>query len=155
MLYLVIAMTGFLIAIQAGCNATLEKFLQNPVLSAFLSFCAGTAALLLAFAIYAAITRTPMPRAAQWTAVPWWGWVGGALGAIYILCMVLTAEKVGSGIFVGLTVTATIVASLVMDHYALLGFKQHTAGFKQHTAGPGRIIGGALMVAGMLLIGKF
>ena len=35
MLYVVIAMSGFLIAIQAGCNATLEKSLQNPVLSAF------------------------------------------------------------------------------------------------------------------------
>ena len=148
MLYITIAMTGFLIAIQAGCNATLEKSLQNPVLSAFLSFCAGTAALLLAFAIYAATTRTPMPRAAQWSSVPWWGWVGGALGAVYILCMVLTAEKVGSGLFVGLTVTATIVGSLVMDHYGLLGFRQHTAGL-------GRLIGGALMIAGMLLIGKF
>ena len=70
------------------------------------------------------------------------------LGALYILCMVLTAEKVGSGVFVGLTVTASIVASLVMDHYGLLGFKQHAAG-------PGRILGGHLMVAGMLLIGKF
>jgi transporter family-2 protein len=148
MLYIVIAMTGFLIAIQAGCNATLEKYLQNPILSAFLSFCAGTAALLLAFAIYAATTRTPMPRAAQWSSVPWWGWTGGALGAVYILCMVLTAEKVGSGIFIGLTVNATIVTSLVMDHFGLLGFKQHTAG-------PGRILGGGLMIAGMLLIGKF
>ena len=148
MLYIVIAMTGFLIAIQAGCNATLEKSLQNPVLSAFLSFCACTASLHIAYAVYSAITRTPMPRAAQWSSVPWWGWVGGALGAVYILCMVLTAERVGSGIFVGLTVTATIVASLVMDHYGLLGFKQHTAG-------PGRILGGVLMVAGMLLIGKF
>jgi bacterial/archaeal transporter family-2 protein len=148
MLYIVIAMTGFLIAIQAGCNATMEKSLQNPILAAFLSFCAGTAALLLAFAVYAAITRTPMPRAAQFSSVPWWGWVGGALGAIYILCMVLTAQKVGSGVFIGLTVTATIVASLVMDHYALLGFQRHTAGV-------GRILGGALMIAGMLLIGRF
>lgn len=148
MMYVVIALTGFLIAIQAGCNATMEKSLQNPVLSAFLSFCSGTAALFLAFAVYSAITRTPLPRAAQWTAVPWWGWVGGMLGALYILCMVLTAEKVGSGIFVGLTVTATIVASLVMDHYGLLGFKHHAAG-------PARLIGGALMIAGMLLIGKF
>jgi transporter family-2 protein len=148
MLYLVIAIAGFLIAIQAGCNATLEKSLQNPVLSAFLSFCAGTALLFFALAIYAAVTGGRMPRAAQWVAVPWWGWLGGTLGALYILCMVLTAQKVGSGVFIGLTVTATIVASLIMDHFGLLGFKQHTAG-------PGRIIGGALMVAGMLLIGKF
>jgi transporter family-2 protein len=62
--------------------------------------------------------------------------------------MVLTAQKVGSGVFIGITVTATIVASLIMDHYGLLGFKQHPAG-------PGRLIGGALMIAGMLLIGKF
>jgi transporter family-2 protein len=89
-----------------------------------------------------------MPRAAQWTAVPWWGWLGGALGALYILCMVLTAQKVGSGVFIGITVTATIIASLVMDHYGLLGFRQHTAS-------PARILGGALMIAGMLLIGKF
>jgi transporter family-2 protein len=148
MLYIVIAMTGFLIAIQAGRNATLDKYLQNPVLSAFLSFCAGTFVLLFALAIYAAATGGRMPRAAQWVAVPWWGWFGGALGALYILCMVLTAQKVGSGIFIGLTVTTTIVASLLMDHYGLLGFKQHTAS-------PARILGGTLMVAGMLLIGKF
>lgn len=148
MLYIVIAMSGFLIAIQAGCNATLEKSLQNPVLSAFLSFCAGTALLFFALAIYIAIVGGRMPRAAQWAAVPWWGWVGGTLGALYILCMVLTAEKVGAGVFLGITITATILASLVMDHYGLLGFQRHPAG-------PGRIIGGLLMIAGMLLIGKF
>ncbi len=144
MLYVVIAFTGFLIAIQAGCTPVL----QNPVLSAFLSFCSGTAALFFALAIYTVVTNRSMPRAAQWGAVPWWGWFGGALGAVYILCMVLTAEKVGAGVFIGITVTATIVASLVMDHFGLLGFHRHTAS-------PGRIIGGALMVAGMLLIGKF
>ncbi len=148
MLYIVIALSGFLIAIQAGCNATLEKSLQNPVLSAFLSFCAGTALLFFALAIYTAVTGGRMPRAAQWAEVPWWGWLGGTLGALYILCMVLTAEKVGAGVFLGITITATIVASLVMDHYGLLGFKQHTAS-------PARILGGALMVAGMLLIGRF
>jgi bacterial/archaeal transporter family-2 protein len=148
MLYIVIALTGFLIAIQAGCNATLEKSLQNPVLSAFLSFCAGTAVLFFALAIYVAITGGRMPRAAQWAAVPWWGWFGGVFGALYILCMVLTAQKVGAGIFLGITITTTIVASLAMDHYGLLGFKQHPAS-------PARMLGGALMVAGMLLIGKF
>jgi hypothetical protein len=35
-----------------------------------------------------------------------------------------------------------------IDHFGLLGFTRHTAA-------PGRLIGGSLMVAGMLLIGKF
>src|ERR1019366_6889284 len=148
MMYVFIALSGILNSIQAGCNATVQKSLQHPIVSSLVSFVTGIAALLVALAIYAAVTKAPLPGSQQWSAVPWWGWVGGTLGAIYILVMVLTAEKVGSGIFVGLTITASILASLVIDHYGLLGFQRHTAG-------PGRLIGGALMVAGMLLIGKF
>jgi|ERR1017187_5020097 transporter family-2 protein len=148
MMYVFIALTGVLNSVQAGSNATLEKYLQNPILSALVSFGSGFAVLLLALAIYAATTKASMPSGQQIGAVPWWGWIGGTFGALYILAMVLTAEKVGSGIFVGLTITASILASLVIDHYGLLGFQRHTAG-------PGRLIGGALMVAGMLLIGKF
>jgi transporter family-2 protein len=148
MVYLFIAAAGFLVAMQAGSNATLQKSLQNPVMSSAVSFGTGLAVLLLALAIYTAITKSPMPRGQQWAAVPWWGWIGGSLGAIYVIAGVLTAEKVGSGIFIGLSVTASIVASIAIDHYGLLGFQRHAAG-------PGRILGGALMVAGMLLIGKF
>ena len=67
---------------------------------------------------------------------------------IYVLAGVLTAEKVGSGVFVCLSVTASILASIAIDHFGLLGMHRHAAG-------PGRILGGALMVAGMFLIGKF
>jgi bacterial/archaeal transporter family-2 protein len=148
MMYLFIALTGLLNAVQAGSNATLQKSLQHPMVSALVSFVTGTAVLLVALAVYAAVTKAPMPSGQQWSTVPWWGWIGGTFGALYILAMVLTAEKVGSGVFVGLTITASILASLVIDHFGLLGFKQHPAG-------PGRILGGALMVAGMLLIGKF
>jgi len=147
MVYLFIVAAGLLVAMQAGSNATLDKNLHNPILSSLVSFGSGVAALLLALAIYTAVTKAPMPKLQQWTAVPWWGWIGGTLGAIYVLSAVLTAEKVGSGIFVGLSVTASILASLVIDHFGLLGFHRHAAG-------PGRIIGGGLMVAGMILIGK-
>jgi transporter family-2 protein len=148
MIYLSIVAAGLLIAMQAGSNATLQKSLHHPVVSSLVSFGSGAAVLLLALAIYTAVTRTPMPRGQQWSAVPWWGWIGGTLGAVYVLAMVLTAEKVGSGMFVGLSVTASILASLAIDHFGLLGFQRHTAG-------PGRILGGTLMVLGMFLIGKF
>jgi len=148
MIYLFIVASGLLIAMQAGSNATLDKSLHNPVVSSLVSFGSGVAVLLLALAIYTIVTKTPMPKGQQWSAVPWWGWIGGTLGAIYVLAMVLTAEKVGSGMFVGLSVTASILASLAIDHFGLLGFHRHAAG-------PGRIIGGGLMVAGMILIGKF
>jgi bacterial/archaeal transporter family-2 protein len=148
MIYVYIALAGLLVAMQAGSNATLDKSLHNPVVSSLISFGSGVAVLLCALAIYTIVTKTPMPRGQQFSAVPWWGWIGGTLGAVYVLAMVLTAEKVGSGIFVGLSVTASILASLAIDHFGLLGFHRHAAG-------PGRILGGAFMVAGMLLIGRF
>ena len=148
MVYLFIVAAGLLVAMQAGSNATLEKSLHNPFMSSIVSFGTGLGVLLLALAIYTAITKSPLPRGQQWAAVPWWGWIGGILGTVYVLTGVLTAEKVGSGVFVGLSVTASILASIAIDHFGLLGFHRHTAG-------PGRILGGALMVAGMLLIGKF
>src|ERR1035437_8755842 len=104
MMYAFIALTGVLNSVQAGSNATLEKYLQNPILSALVHFGSGFAVLLPALAIYAATTKASMPSGQQIGAVPWWGWIGGTFGALYILAMVLTAEKVGSGIFVGLTI---------------------------------------------------
>jgi bacterial/archaeal transporter family-2 protein len=148
MMYAFIVAAGLLVAMQAGTNATMQKSLQNPVVSTVVSFGSAFAVLVFALAIYTVVTKAPMPRGSQWTAVPWWGWIGGTLGAIYVLAMVLTAEKVGSGIFIGLSVTASLLASIAIDHFGLLGFERHTAG-------PGRLIGSALMVAGMLLIGKF
>lgn len=52
------------------------------------------------------------------------------------------------GAFNGLVVTGTIVFSIVLDHYGLLGFDVH------HASLP-RIAGGALMLGGLALVCLF
>jgi bacterial/archaeal transporter family-2 protein len=146
--YFIIIAAGALVAMQAGTNAAMQKSLQNPFLSSAVSFAGGLLSLLLVLSIYMAFDKAPLPRAHQWAAAPWWAWTGGALGAVYVLTGVLTVEKVGTGVFVCMSVTASILASLAIDHFGLVGMHRHTVS-------PGRLIGGALMVAGMLLIGKF
>ncbi len=146
--YFIIIAAGTLVAMQAGTNATMQKSLQNPILSSAVSFAGGLLSLLLVLAIFMAFDKASLPKAHQWTTAPWWAWTGGALGAVYVLAGVLTVEKVGTGIFVCLSVSASILASLAIDHFGLVGMHRHAAS-------PGRILGGALMVAGMLLIGKF
>lgn len=148
MSYLIIVAAGLLVAMQASANARLDRSLQNPFISSCISFGSGLAALLIALGIYTLFYKGAIPRGQQLAAVPWWGWIGGALGAVYVLAGILTTEKVGTGIFVGLSVTASIIASLIIDHYGLLGIHRHVAT-------PGRLIGGVLMVAGMVLIGRF
>lgn len=146
--YIIIIAAGTLVAMQAGANAGMQKSLQNPFISSAVSFAGGLLSLLLVLAIYMALTKTSLPKGHQWASAPWWAWTGGTLGAIYVLAGVLTVEKVGTGIFVCLSVSASILASLAIDHFGLVGMHRHAAS-------PGRILGGALMVAGMLLIGKF
>jgi transporter family-2 protein len=60
----------------------------------------------------------------------------------------LFVGKVGAGAFAGLTITANILMSLVIDHFGLFGMEPHDLS-------GGRIAGAALMVAGITLISKF
>ena len=80
--------------------------------------------------------------------IPWWAWVGGIIGAVYIMSMLLVAERLGAAFFLGRTVTAAIVTSLMLDHFDLVGFPRHPAG-------AWRSLGAALMISGLSLIATF
>ena len=58
------------------------------------------------------------------------------------------AQKLGSTLFTGLSISSSIAVSVALDHFGLIGFKQHAAS-------PGRLAGCALMVAGLWMISKF
>lgn len=144
MLLIVFALAaGVLNTLQTGANTQLNKALGAPAWALTVIGAATFATGLAAVAV----------TGARWTQggpahVPWWGWIGGVLGAAYIGANLLVADKVGAAVFMGITVTAAVVTSLIMDHYGLLGFEVHKAGL-------GRIAGGMLMIAGLGLIAKF
>jgi bacterial/archaeal transporter family-2 protein len=144
-LLVVLAMvTGVLNTIQTGNNTTLNKALGQPYWSLVTVF---AVALCTSLVIALASGQRP-PQGSALAQVPWWGFIGGIFGAVYILSMLLMAEKLGAAVFMGLTVTAATITSLVMDHFGLLGFQVHEAGL-------GRIAGGLLMMAGLGLIAAF
>jgi bacterial/archaeal transporter family-2 protein len=57
-------------------------------------------------------------------------------------------NKVGAGPFVGFTVTAALITSLLIDHFAWFRMQAHPLN-------TGRIIGGLLLIGGISLIAKF
>ena len=150
--YLFIAVAAVLNTAQSGCSGTLHKQMNHPVLPGIVTYVTGMAALLAGLILYGWITRTPLPNLSQWRQLaatgPWWMWIGGVLGAVYVIAMVNVSQKAGAGVFMGISVTASILTSLTMDHYALLGFKQHTASVP-------RLFGAGFMVIGLVLISKF
>ena len=137
------AATGVLNTIQAGSNTTLGKTTGTPVWSTAIVF-----AVALCTTIAVGLVSGQRVAPGTLSQLPWWAWIGGCFGALYVLCMMIVANKVGAAVFMALTVTAAIVTSMAMDHFGLMGFEPHPAGL-------GRIAGALAIIVGVGLIAAF
>jgi transporter family-2 protein len=129
---------------QSGTNAQLRTSLGQPLWTTAWVYASGLIGVLLV----QTFVREPMPLAADATHAPWWAWVGGAISIVATFGGLTLAQKLGSGVFTGLSLTASLLVSIVLDHFGLIGFKQHTAS-------PLRLLGAALMVGGVWLVSRF
>ena len=136
---LIVFIVGALTAVEAGASAQLTRSLKEFWWPAAI-FGTTSAVCLLACAL---LSGTPLPDRAALLATPWWAWSAGVLGALYALTMVVFPDRLGSAVFTGMTVTAAILASVLLDHMGWVGFKPHPAGV-------GRLLGAAVMVAGVI-----
>ena len=132
---------GARLAGQVGVNASLGKHLGQPVLAALASFSIGT----LALFIYTLVLRLPWPAPSSVTGFPWWVWLGGLMGAVYVTASVILAPRLGVAVFTALVVAGQLVAALVMDHYGWLGMEVLPVT-------PGRLVGALLLAAGVVLM---
>jgi transporter family-2 protein len=137
------ALLGAALSIQVGLNAALRAHLGHPAWAALVSFVVGTAVL----AVYGIAVRAPLPGMAQFAAVPMWAWIGGALGALYVASSTVLGPLLGSAALTGLVVAGQMTMALVIDQYGLVGFQQQTITLP-------RLIGAALVVGGVLLLGR-
>ncbi len=127
-----------------GTNAELFKHWQQPVWTTIWVYASGLAAIL----IIQAFARQTLPTASAVHAAPWWAYIGGALSIVTTLIALMFAQKLGSGLFTGLSLTASVCVSILLDHMGWIGFKPHPAS-------PLRILGAVLMVGGVWLVSKF
>lgn len=144
-LYMFAAVAGGLNAFQSGANATLGKTLDQPFLAALIVLAVSA----VGFGIAGLITgQLAWPEADRWSHLPWWAWIGGLLGGSVLASQLFVAQQIGAGAFMGITVTAAVVVSLALDHFGLMGFKEHSANLW-------RILGVGLMIAGVGLVARF
>ncbi|CDG38630.1 MULTISPECIES: DMT family transporter [Asaia] len=139
-----ILIAGALQALGATMNGALAKSLVNPWLATSVSF---LLVLFLAIGLFACMPR-PLPSAGDLTGMPWWAPLGGITGAVAVFAGLLLIQKLGAGPVNGLTITANLVTSLLIDHFGLLRMEVHSLN-------PYRITGAALMIAGVALIARF
>jgi transporter family-2 protein len=141
---LITFIVGFSVPIQTGINAQLGKHLGHPVLASLISFCVGTAAMVL----ITVVAHLGWPSGGKLSEIPWWAWTGGLFGAIFVTMAIVMAPRLGASNTLCLIVAGQMLASLVFDHYGYLGFPEHPANWM-------RILGVVLLLAGVFLIQRF
>ncbi|MGH7040998.1 MAG: DMT family transporter [Acetobacteraceae bacterium] len=135
---------GALQTCGAAMNGQLYKHMINPWLASAVSFALITLFFIAAFLIM----PHPLPTTKDIASMPWWAPIGGLVGAVQVYAGLTLVTKVGAGSFIGFTVTAALIMSLVIDHFGWL----HMA---PHPITPWRALGGVLLVAGIALVAKF
>ncbi|WP_435009022.1 DMT family transporter [Tundrisphaera lichenicola] len=134
-------LSGAALSVQVGLNNGLRERMGHPVHAALVSFGIGSLALMA----YALALRPGLPRASELARGPWWIWLGGIVGACYVMAAVTFSNKLGAAGWLGVVVAGQILTSVLLDHFGLVGFTAHPAS-------SWRIFGVALLLAGAAIV---
>ncbi|WP_079214049.1 DMT family transporter [Ventosimonas gracilis] len=81
---------GALVPFQAGSNAALGRALGHPLWATVASLLVS---LLVVLPVIFAM-RVPMPSLGQTPQLPWWAWLGGVAGVVYITAALLCCQQI-------------------------------------------------------------
>jgi transporter family-2 protein len=143
-IYPLLIVAGALQAWGPPMNGALQKSLTNPWLASMVSFLPIIA---LLFCLFICMPK-PLPTMDGIMAMPWWAPLGGLVGAVAVVAGLIFVNKVGAGAFAGLTISANLLMSVLIDKYGWFGAEVHALT-------PGRLVGCVLLVIGIVLISKF
>ncbi len=132
---------GCLMAMQPAVNGRLSEFCSHKLQASLISFGVGFIAIL----ILSICLRTGFPNTKQLAEVPWWGWIGGLIGAYMVTVSLWVAPSLGATRWIALVLAGQITLSLVLDHFGLLGFAEHAFNVK-------RLLGVTFLATGVWLV---
>lgn len=135
---------GMMIPFQSAMNAQLGKSLQSPYFSALSVFVVAVAWL----SIYLLVSQQSIPALQNFQSAPAWSYLGGILGAAYILLIVICAPQLGIGNVTVMVLAGQMVAATLIDHWGLLQTPVHAINWQ-------RVAGLLLMAVGVYLVKKF
>lgn len=138
--FLLVIVAGAMTALQAPTNALLARAMGSPVSAALVSFLVGTAALVLVVAWAAA-----RPDADALRALPWWAWIGGLYGAVFVSVAAFAAPRVGVGPLLIMLIAGQLIVAVLLDHFGAMGLERRPIDLA-------RVGGLVLVVAGVVLV---
>jgi transporter family-2 protein len=138
-----VLLSGMMLPVQAAVNSKMRTFVVNPIYSALISFLIGTTVLLVLGGLMASQGQAGNVRGAF--GAPWWAWIGGALGALFVTMAILAVPRIGAAGYSAAIITGQLVGALLVDHYGWFGLNK-----TQIT--PSKMAGAALLLLSVWLI---
>ena len=149
LLVVLAALAGMILPMQPGINSMLQSKLGSAWVAALVSFTVGTLILLATVALLR-VSANPniLPDLPSIRSAPWWAWLGGLIGAIFVSSSIVLAPKLGAVLFVGAVVFGQMFSSVLLDQFGAVGYAKQSVN-------PGRLAGVLLILIGVAMILKF
>lgn len=133
-------LAGAAVPFQAGANAMLGRLFGHPLWATLVSLMVSAVLIVPVMIAF----RLPAPAIGTALKGPWWIWVGGAAGVVYVTAALLLAPRLGAASFMVAVIAGQMMASLAIDHFALMNFAHRPTGLA-------RVGGLGLMLAGLVV----
>lgn len=132
---------GVLSATQTAVNGHLGEVLGSKIQAAYVSFLVGTVTLI----VIVLVLRPPLTFQRNHGKSPWWMWIGGLLGALFVLGNVYLVPVIGTGFAVIIVLIGLMIGSLLIDQFGWLSSEKNPVTLLQ--------LGGLLvMIIGVMVI---
>ena len=141
-------LAGAVLPVQGVVNGLLRHDLGAPFVVGAVSFLVATLAMAATLLFSAAVLRAPAPTLQGLPTMPWWGWLGGFAGAIYVTTVFTAIPVIGASAAVGLTVAGQQVASVFVDRHGWFRLPKREVSLL-------RLSGVVLLLAGVAIIKLF
>jgi len=128
---------GCFTASQSAINGHLGQVTGSPVSAALVSFAVGVTALVI---INIVLRWRPRIERPEGKPNPWWMWIGGVLGALFIFGNAALVPQIGTGLTVVAGLLGSMLGSLIIDRVSGAPIKSR------------QVLGIALLLTGVVLI---
>lgn len=133
-------LAGVMIAAQGPIYARAAQGLGGALPATLMAFSIATAALagLVAW-------RGPVPRGADFAALPAWVWPGGLIGVCVILVSIQAVPRLGAAGYLVLLVAGQVAGGMLWDRLGAFGLTARPLGWTN-------LLGAALVLVGAALV---
>ena len=141
-------LAGAVLPVQGAINGLLRNDIGAPLAVGTISFAVATLAMGLVLWGSLALWDMPKPTLGGLAKMPWWGWLGAACGATYVVTVFSAISAIGTAAAIGLTVAGQQIASLFVDRFGLFRLPKRDISALRYA-------GVAILLTGVVLIQVF